>query len=132
MAKGPKRQSLVLGPLPVDVINRTIETDLVEGVVILTAAAQVHAQRRHPEDFSLILPHIGAIVTAPFYIGDDHRNPDKIELIGRIPGAGVVALVAVSIERDEDGHYRVASFYQISEEKLQTRRSRGFLKIARK
>lgn len=132
MAKGPKRQSLVLGPLPVDVINRTIETELAEGQVILSAAAQLHAQRYHPEDFPHILPHIGAIVTAPFYVGDDHRNPGKIELIGRIPGAGIVALVAVSIEQDGDGNYNVASFYQISEEKLQTRRSRGFLKIARK
>jgi hypothetical protein len=40
--------------------------------------------------------------------------------------------VAVNLERDARGQYHVASFYPVSEVKVQTRRFKGFLKITRK
>lgn len=65
-------------------------------------------------------------------MGDDHRNPDKIELIGRIAAVDGFVLIAVSLSRDSLGRYSVASFYEISEKKIQSRKERGFLRIALK
>lgn len=65
---------------------------------------------------------------SPLYNGDDHRN-SGIELIGRIPSGNM--LIAVCIEPDGDGRYHVCSVYMVAEKKIQGRRERGFLKVAR-
>lgn len=127
--KKSRQPDLILGPLPVEVVNRTISTELEPGEVVLSRAAQRHAARRHPEDYPVCLPHLASIILNPLYIGDDHRNPGKIELIGRVAAAASLVLVAVDLERDEDGNYGVSSFYTITQEKAQGRRAKGFLKI---
>jgi hypothetical protein len=122
---------LVLCDLPADSINRTIKTELEPGKVILTRAAQAHALRRHPAEYPICLPHVASIVADPLYIGDDSKNPGYIELIGRTAAVGAI-LVAVNIEQKADGTYHVASFYPISETKIEGRRSKGFLSVAQK
>lgn len=123
---------LNLGPLPVEVINATLGTELEPGSVILSRAAQAHVLKRHPEDYSTCLPHVGTVVINPLYIGDDHRNPDKIELIAKVGAVDAFVLVAVCIEPDKDGDYYVSSFYPIDQEKINQRRHKGFLQIAKK
>jgi phage-Barnase-EndoU-ColicinE5/D-RelE like nuclease3 len=115
--------------LPCDIINRTLGLELEPGEVVLTRAAQVHAAKRHPGDYQICLPYLGAIVAAPFYIGDDLENAG-IELIARLPALGEYILVAVNIVRDEKGRYQIASFYKVSRQKIDGRREKGFLKIA--
>jgi hypothetical protein len=88
------RPDLVIGPLPHDVINKTLGMELHPGEVIFTRAAQIHAARRHPAEFPHCLPHVGTVVLNPLYIGDDGRNPEKIELIARIQALGQPLLVA--------------------------------------
>ena len=109
----PKQPELVLGPLPVDTIyntiNNTIDMELGHGDVVFSRAAQVHAARRHPVDYPICQPHLATVVCDPLYIGDDHKNPGRIELIGRIPAANSLVLVAVAVERDEHGRYNVCS-----------------------
>ena len=123
---------LVIGPLPVKVINDTIDTELDPGDLVLSRGAQTHAARKHPKDFARLVPHLGAVVTNPLYIGDDHRNGGKIELIGKPPGESSFLLVAVIVERDDRGQYHVASFYPVSDGKVQSRRRKGFLRVAQK
>lgn len=128
--KRSRQPDLILGVLPVAVVNRTIGTELEPGQVVFSRAGQQHAAKRHPEEYPLCLPHLASIIADPFYIGDDLRNPGKIELIGRIAAAGSMVLIAIDIERDADGRYRIASFYRVTDEKMRKRREKGFLKIA--
>ncbi|ATQ67638.1 MULTISPECIES: hypothetical protein [Methylosinus] len=125
-----KIPDLILGPLPVEMINRVLGYELDPGDVILSRGAQIHASRRHPDEYPVIQPHVSAVVTAPLYVGDDINNHGKIELVGRIVAAGAIILVAVNIEPDARGRYHIASFYRISEQKVQSRREKGHLKRA--
>src|SRR5882672_8344540 len=79
----PKQPELVLGPLPIDTINKTIGTELEPGDVVLSRATQIHAARKHPLEYPHCLPHLAKVICDPLYIGDDHKNRG-IELIGRI------------------------------------------------
>jgi hypothetical protein len=124
-----KRVELHLGPLPVDMLNRTLSLDLEPGDVVLSTAAQVHAQRRHPAEYPVCLPHLAQIIATPRYVGDDFRKSGKIELIGYARTAGSLVLVAVSIETDDKGRYHLRSFYPISDDKANARREKGFLRI---
>jgi len=117
--------------MPVAQINKTIGTELDPGEVVLSRAAQAHAARRHPADYPTLLPHLDEIVADPMYIGDDHKN-SGIELVGRPVGTRAWMLIAVTLEKDKHGRYNVVSFYPVSEGKIQSRRERGFLKIAQK
>jgi hypothetical protein len=127
-----KALPLQLGPLPVQTINRTLETELDPGEAVLTAGVQTHASRRHPEEYARCLPHVAAVVTNPLYIGDDFKNPGSIELISRVPALGSGLLVAVCVEKNGDGEYEVRSFYPVNDQKIRGRLSKGFLKIAQK
>jgi hypothetical protein len=127
----PKIPDLILGSLPIDIINFTLGFELEPGDVVLTRGAQRHAATRHPFDYPICLPHISAVVANPLYVGDDLRNHGKIELISRIAAVGSHILVAVNVRMDEDGRYHVESFYPVSEKKIQGRKDKGHLKIAR-
>jgi hypothetical protein len=126
---GSRHPDLILGPLPVGIINRTLGTQLEPGDVVLTRGAQAHANRRHPNDYPKCLPHLGSVLAFPRYIGDDFRNTG-IEIVGQVNAIGSLVLVAVELVPDALGRYEVASFYMISEKKAQSRRQRGFLKVA--
>lgn len=128
--RGVRIVNLHLGPLPIDLVNATLELDLEPGPVLLSRGAQKHALSSHPVEYPICLPHVAAVVAEPLYIGDDLRNPGRIELIGRVPAIGAFLLVAVTIERDIAGRYNVCSFYPISDKKIQPRRERGFLRVA--
>jgi hypothetical protein len=130
VSRRPKLVDLILGPLPADVINATIDTELDLGEVILTRGSQAHAAKSHPKEYAVCLPHVASIVTAPLFVGDDTRNPGKIELIGRVAAINSFMLVAVIMEKI-DGYYRVASFYPVSEVKIQNRKEKGTIRIAR-
>jgi hypothetical protein len=121
--------AISLGPLPHEAINRTLELDLTFGEVILSRAAQVHAERRHPDDYGRLLPFLGSVIANPLYVGDDIKNAGKIELVGRASAAVNFMLIAVSITQDEAGQYHIASFYPVSREKIDARRQKGFLQV---
>jgi hypothetical protein len=128
----PRFVQLQLGELPATCINRTLGLELEAGLVVFAQNAQLHAYRRHPDDFARCLPFIGAVVANPLYVGDDFRNPGKIELISRVPSLGSALLVALTIERDAVGQYHVASFYPISEDRILGRIKKGFTHPAKK
>jgi hypothetical protein len=64
------------------------------------------------------------------YIGDDFKNPGFIELIGYAGAISTFILVAVSTKKDDRGNYGVASLYPVSREKIDSRRNKGFLRVA--
>lgn len=113
-----------LGPLPVEVINATLGLELEPGNAVLTVGAQKHVHSRHPKDFAVHLAHVGMVIKAPSYMGDDFKNSGKIELIRRVPGPTGL-LVALVIEPDEDGRYHVASFYTVTQSRIDQRRQKG-------
>ena len=129
MAGRRKHPVLLLGPLPAAMINRTIGTDLAEGEVILTSQKHDHVIKRHPRDYAVCLPHIASVIADPLYIGDDLKN-SGFEIIGQVQVVSSFVLVAIEIEPDEVGKYRVATFYMISETKIQSRRQKGYVKVA--
>ena len=116
------------GPLPVDAINRALETEFDPGLVVMPVNAQRHAQKKHPEEFGVYFPHVAALIQHPLYVRDDFRNDGKIELVGRPQGAPQPLLVAIEVTPDQNGRYNVTSFYPVSERKVEERRASGHLK----
>jgi phage-Barnase-EndoU-ColicinE5/D-RelE like nuclease3 len=123
-------KTLILGNLPVDCINRTLKTEIEAGVVIISRAAQKHAESRHPTDYPVLLPHLATVILNPLYIGDDLRNPGKIELIGKVQNYENFVLVSVVLQRNDSGQYNVASFYPVARTKIEERRQKGYLRVA--
>ncbi|MBR0684419.1 hypothetical protein JQ594_00690 [Bradyrhizobium manausense] len=115
--------------MPVAKINKALEMELAAGDVVFSVGAQVHAERRHPDEFLLCLPYLSGIISDPLYIGDDHKNAG-IELISRVTVANTMVLVAIKLEPDERGRYHVLSFYPVKTAKIENRRQKGFLKVA--
>ena len=126
-----RQPDLQLGPLPVSLINRTLGTDFVFGEVVFTRAAQIHAASRHPEEYPVCLPYVGFVIQSPLYIGDDFKNHGKIELIARIPQIGGALLVAINMQQQSNSTYYVCSMYRVSEGKVQKRREKGYLLVAK-
>ena len=120
-----KHRNIPIGPLPVTAINRALGLELEEGELVLKSAAQVHAANRHPEEYQVILPCLSEVLASALYVGDDHDNAGKIELIGRIREIDLFILIAIIIEVDAKGFYSVASFYPVSQPKIQGRRDKG-------
>ena len=112
-------------------INRTLGTEIECGPVTLTSAAQAHAAKRHPDDYGRCQPHLASVIANPLFVGDDCKNPGKIELIGRVASIKTAILVAINLERNERGEYEVASFYPVAEGKIEKRQAKGYLKRLR-
>lgn len=129
--KHNRPSELIIGPLPSKKINKTLELELEEGVVVFSVAAQLHASRKHGDEYARCLPFVGGIIADPLYVGDDDNNPGKIELIGRAVSLGTSILVAVSIDPDDQGRYHVTSLYPVSHKKVEGRRRKGFLSICK-
>ena len=124
----PKILDLILGQMPVAAINKAIGTELEAGDIVLTSGAQLHASRRHPEDYPKCLPHLGSVIANRRYIGDDHTN-SGIEIWGYAGPISALVLVAVAIVPDGDGRYQISSFYVVSEKKAHARRLKGYLRV---
>jgi hypothetical protein len=128
----PKTKSLPtateFGLLPVDLINRTLDLELDPGPVVLTTRAWRHVVHKHPEEAKDCLHLVPGIIGNPLYIGDDFRNPGKIEFVGRVSAQGYGLLVAVNTNKDKKGRFEVTTFYSITEFQIQSRLATGHLK----
>lgn len=118
--------------MPDDAIFRTLEIEMDPGDVKFSAPAQKHAMQGHPEDVPIIIPHLSQIISNPTYMGDDFKNPGRIEIVSRIPGVDGAALVALTVEKNErDGFYHVCSSYLITQSELDKKRDKGVLKVVK-
>jgi len=132
MAKGVRLHHLQFGPFPVEIVEATLSIEAEPGPVVFTVSNQKHALKSHPNDFARCLPYVGSVIANPMYLRDDVRNAGKIELISRVPALGSGLLVAVEVQQDEQGRYRVASMYPVSQKKIDNRRQAGTLLIAKR
>lgn len=120
---------LDLGELPIDLIWNTLGIELEPGRVRLSEGVRIHIKRRHPDDYARCLPFIGSVVASPLYMGDDFKNPGKIEFVSRLPAAGGGGtLVAISLTISDDGWYELSTFYPVSKAKIENRRAKNHLK----
>ena len=124
---------LDLGPLPTGLINRTLGTDLRPGRVRLSRAAHRHIAEDHPDDYATCMAALPTAIAAPSYIGQAPHHGGNFELVRRVHGLrGRVLLVAVGLEPDGRGDYRVRSAYLIDEADVDSRRLRGRLRLPRR
>lgn len=132
MSKKPSFIDVFPGAAPVAAVYATLGIEMDAGDVKCSAPALNHAAKRHPEDVPVILPHLSELIRNPLYMGDDLKNPGKIELVGKIAGRSGAALVALTIALDEaDGYYHVCSMYMITQSELDKKREKKVLKITR-
>src|SRR6266540_3841336 len=98
---------LLFGDIPVDAIRFTLGIELDAGEVTMSANAQRHAARRHPNDYGRCLPCVSSVIASPLYLGDDFRNGGAVEFVGRPLRLGHPLLIAVEINIDSAGHYNL-------------------------
>jgi hypothetical protein len=125
-----KYPALDLGALPVDLINDTLDTELDPGHARLSHAAHEHMAVDHPVDYPVCIGEIAVTIAQPTYIGQAPGHGRNFEMIRRIGRAdGSVVLVAIGLEPDARGDYRVRTCYLLELEKVEERRRQGYLKL---
>jgi hypothetical protein len=133
LSRGPKLYKLRPGNFPDNIVNKTLDMEVDPGEVIFSVPAQNHANRNHPGDAALIIPHLSQVIEDPMYVGDDFNNVGKIELVRMIPNSGgKSALIAVTVEMDDKGFYNICSSYLITQSELDKKRTKGILKNVKK
>ena len=118
-----------LGPLPTAAVNAVLDTELEPGNARLSPAAHRHMAEDHPDDYPVCIANLRRAIADPTFIGQAPHHPENFELIRRInrpDGKGV--LVAVGLEPDKTGTYRVRSCYLVRREVIDTRRREGRLR----
>jgi hypothetical protein len=115
-----------LGPLPVDLINAVLGTDLESGLVRLSERAHQHMAEDHPADYALCFASLRLAVSAPSFIGQAPKRTGNFEMLRRVNHPdGKVVLVAIGLETDPAGEYRVRSAYLVSAQTVDERRRGG-------
>lgn len=126
-----KKTVVNFGPLPVELINRTLGLDeeLEPGEAVLTAKAQAHIATDHGEDYDLVMRYMGLVIANPTYIGQSPHHSEAFEMVRRITveGTSEVILAAVNFTRNSFGNYNIHSAYRITEAKVDKRVQAGHL-----
>ncbi len=125
-------QAIDLGPLPVEAINAALHTELEPGQARLSVTAHKHIADKHPDVYALVMMHLADAIADPTYIGQAPEHGSNIELVKRLRMAdGSALLIAIGLEPDDRGDYRVRTGYTIDAAKVEARRLAGYLKMAR-
>lgn len=112
-------------------INAALGTELEPGPVRLSEAAHRHMAEDHPDDYLDCLTLLPQVVAAPTFIGQAPRHGRNFEMVKRVVRPdGKVVLVAIGLEPDDTGVYRVRSCYLISAETVDKRRQARTLRPA--
>ncbi len=123
--------ALDLGPLPVDLINATLGTELEPGRARLSSTAHRHMADDHPADYQICIAALKAdAITAPTFIGQDPSHGGNFVLVKRVGlPDGRAVLVAIGLEPNDRGDYSVRTSYLIPQRTINARRGAGRLKI---
>lgn len=131
VVKRPRYSAIALGDLPVATINAALGTELEPGPARLSEAAHRHMAEDHPLDYPDCIAVLPQAVTAPTFIGQAPRHGRNFEMVKRIVRPdGKAVLVAIGLEPDDAGAYRVKSCYLISGNTVEARRQARTLKPA--
>jgi len=129
--KRPRYPAVALGDLPVATVNAALGTELEPGPVRLSEAAHRHMAEDHPLDYPDCIAVLPQAVTAPTFIGQAPRHGRNFEMVKRIVRPdGKAVLVAIGLEPDDAGAYRVKSCYLISGDTVEARRQARTLNLA--
>jgi hypothetical protein len=112
------------GLLPTARINRTIGTELAPGQAYLSSQAHKHIAEDHPQDYAACMAALEAgCVQRPTYAGQAPKHGENFELVCRIrhPDRKAV-LIAIGLEPDGAGRYRIRSCYLIASNAVDQRR----------
>jgi hypothetical protein len=112
-----------LGPLPVDLINAILGTDLEPGSARLSMRAHEHIATDHPDDYAICLDVLAQAIAAPSFVGQDPTQRANFVLVKRVGlEDGRAVLVAIGLEIDRYGFYGVRSSYLIPQKTIDARR----------
>jgi hypothetical protein len=80
--------------------------------------------------YPVCIAEIAAAIASPTFIGQAPGHNRNFEMIRRIGHADrSVVLVAIGLESDDRGNYRVRTCYLLEARKVEERRQRGRLKL---
>jgi hypothetical protein len=118
-----KYVQILLGPLPVELINATLGVDLEPGEAILTARAHKHIAQDHAKDYAAVMTYLQVVIAKPTYVGQSPKHAGAFELVRRVivPGQEEIILAAINLTLNEHGNYNVHSAYSLKEDQV-TRR----------
>jgi hypothetical protein len=118
-----KYTQILLGPLPVDLINATLGTELEPGDAIITSRAHRHIATDHADDYVAVMAYINVLISNPTYIGQSPRHGSEFEMVRRVivPGGNEIILAGINLTRNDFGNYNVHSAYRLTEEKVTKR-----------
>lgn len=109
--------------LPVDVINRTLGTDLSVGDAWFSRAARQHFAEDHPEDYVACFPFLADVIETPTWLGQAAKHGDNFELVTRIATISRIVLAAVRLIPNRYGNYNIVSVYCTTQRKVDGRRA---------
>jgi phage-Barnase-EndoU-ColicinE5/D-RelE like nuclease2 len=122
--------AITFGPLPTDLINELLGTELRAGAVRLSARAHEHIAEDHPRDYEVCISHLAITIADPTFVGQSPRQSRNFEMIRRVAGPdGEAVLVAVSLEPDRAGYYRVVSSYLVTSDNIDRKRASAGLRL---
>jgi hypothetical protein len=103
-------------------------TELDPGPVRLSEAAHRHMAEDHPDDYAVCITSLPQAIADPSFIGQAPKRTGNFELVRRVNRPdGKAVLVAVGLEADLSGYYRVRSCYLVTAETVDNRRRAGRL-----
>ena len=126
-----RRKAFRVGPLPADLVNRALGTELEIADVWVSKACHAHIADGHPDDYPVIMANLIDILRSPTYAGQDAHNGNGFYLVKRIAVGSIdreFALVAIALELSQHGTYNVKSAYTIKQADVDSRRLKGVLK----
>ena len=127
--RSQRYRAVFLGPLPVEAINRALGTELEPGHARLSAVAHRHMAEEHPDDYATCIAALASAIASPTFVGQAPKHTRNFEIVKRVPRPDRKAvLVAIGIERDDAGEYRVRTCYLVEPGKVEMRRRNGTLR----
>ncbi len=124
--------ALRLGVLDVELVNRTLQCELLPGELYLSRQAHWHIAKDHPDDYDACMSALHRVGQSPGLIGQAPNHSDNFELVIRFRSKSPeqeYVLIAVGLEVDEDGLYRIKTAYRLPERTITARRSAGRLHL---
>lgn len=110
MSRHTKYPELNLGLLPASTVNAALGTEMVTALVRLSRQAHRHIAEDHPNDYAVCIAALPAAIATPSFIGQGPGHTRNFELVRRMTRAdGRAILVAISLDLDTGGAYRVVS-----------------------
>jgi hypothetical protein len=125
----PRFKAFRIGPLPAEIINAALGTELEVADVWVSKAAHQHIALDHEADYEAVKANLIEIIRSPTWAGQDPKQGNNFYLVRRVPRGNAMEpiLIAIGLERSDHGTYNVRTGYSISEQDILTRRLRGSL-----